>query len=977
MIINKLILKNFRIFNGTHEFDFSNSKVIVIEGPNGHGKSTIFDAINWVLSGKIDRYTGSSEYQQFNYIINNTAYQDKDPRASVEIVLEHNEKIFTVKRQIRNSSVKLFINNLEYRLSEGQKLITKLLVKDSRGELVEGLGIRNNKVDMSAFLASTTILSQEGLENFVRSDKPTERYAVLEKVLGLTRYGEGFRDFLKKIEKENEEHREKLEVTKINLMQDKKVLDAKHEQKVKHDNRLGKVNKEDLLTEINVFISNLEKSNGKLIKLTEITEKELLLLQKIKEENSASMDQLNEINDSIKRNYLIDTNSELIESNIRNSKRKKLEMDTKKSKRIQSLSRIEYKKNELLSISRDVKRIEVIGERIQKVDFKIEEVATFKENILVELLKKYDEEELKDISDFPEKYDRWTHLLAQYKRMIELSKNHEKLKEIEREKEKVAKLLKELIGKKSVKTDELKEIDLILNKLSDKQIGKKESHVNRLVNEIQEKILSTDNLQSCMICGTYFNTENELKETVRNQLRISYEDLNELDKQIREKELIKGSVINEIEDVLKDIKKSEKKIDLLKNNINELNGKIIELLARIDLEIKEESIDSFPEKMKKLEKSIRKYEYKYNLAKELKKIQIDINDLVKEKNTFNQEKKDLMSKNNKIQRYIDNPNIIGIKLSRIDNYTYAAKINIQELEKQGRDEMVKISEERRKRDLLVEYSGKLKGILGINHIDLDGTELNNLVNRHLDNKTNNNRKLDNFHSEIASYLNATELFVLEKEISKCSQELNEIKGLIDRHSVISSQLIKFTKNHREVQSDLINGYLDELTEEINNFYQQISPHAYYDFLRLLVKENELFILLSETEFKKLDSNELNFKDTVNASLTLSAAQSTVLAMSIFLALNTSQNWSKLRILGIDDPFQNLDDINIYSFIDVISFLVKEEKKQIFISTHHPDFSKLMASKLRFKDAQFSHVSFQSYTRERMSIKSNCYKYLDE
>lgn len=304
-------------------------------------------------------------------------------------------------------------------------------------------------------------------------------------------------------------------------------------------------------------------------------------------------------------------------------------------------------------------------------------------------------------------------------------------------------------------------------------------------------------------------------------------------------------------------------------------------------------------------------------------------------------------------------------------------MNIEELGKQDKDEAIKISEEKRKLELLAEYSNKVNNILGVNFVTLGGTELNNLVNESLESMTINNMQLNNLNNEIASYLNATELFVLEKEVLRYNHELNIINTLIDRHKVISLQLIKFAENHRKVQSDLINGYLDELTGEINNFYRQISPHAYYDFLNLLVKENELFILLSETEFDKSTIDKTNLKDTVSASLTLSAAQSTVLAMSIFLALNISQNWSKLRILGIDDPFQNLDDINIYSFIDVINLLVKEEKKQIFISTHHHDFSKLIASKLGYKETQFSHVSFQSYTRERMSIKSNCYKYLDE
>ncbi len=88
-------------------------------------------------------------------------------------------------------------------------------------------------------------------------------------------------------------------------------------------------------------------------------------------------------------------------------------------------------------------------------------------------------------------------------------------------------------------------------------------------------------------------------------------------------------------------------------------------------------------------------------------------------------------------------------------------------------------------------------------------------------------------------------------------------------------------------------------------------------------------------------------DIVNASFILSAAQSTILAMSIFLALNKSQNGSKLSLIGIDDPLQNLDDINECSFIDVMSNLMVVENRQILISTHDSDFAKLTVTSPNF------------------------------
>jgi len=185
MFIQKIILNNFRIFRGKHEFDFSNKKVIVIEGPNGHGKSTIFDAINWVISGKISRYVGSSEHLQFNFIINNDALNKDVDEASVEIHFNSSEAAW-IKRSIKSTgSQKLVINGRRIGVREGQKEIVRLLVNENISNDANLL----ESIDLLSFIETTLILSQENLEEFVRGNKPTERYSKLEQILGLQGMG--------------------------------------------------------------------------------------------------------------------------------------------------------------------------------------------------------------------------------------------------------------------------------------------------------------------------------------------------------------------------------------------------------------------------------------------------------------------------------------------------------------------------------------------------------------------------------------------------------------------------------------------------------------------------------------------------------------------------------------------------------------------------------------------------------------------
>ena len=51
MKLKKLIIENFRSYYGKKEFVFGD-KLNLILGSNGDGKSTLFEALNWVLTQK-------------------------------------------------------------------------------------------------------------------------------------------------------------------------------------------------------------------------------------------------------------------------------------------------------------------------------------------------------------------------------------------------------------------------------------------------------------------------------------------------------------------------------------------------------------------------------------------------------------------------------------------------------------------------------------------------------------------------------------------------------------------------------------------------------------------------------------------------------------------------------------------------------------------------------------------------------------
>ncbi|MFS8188468.1 hypothetical protein ACMG4J_17210 [Rossellomorea marisflavi] len=259
---------------------------------------------------------------------------------------------------------------------------------------------------------------------------------------------------------------------------------------------------------------------------------------------------------------------------------------------------------------------------------------------------------------------------------------------------------------------------------------------------------------------------------------------------------------------------------------------------------------------------------------------------------------------------------------------------------------------------------------------LNSRDILKFVKEEIDLLKNEEYKAKNILMAIEKYLGDIELREMEIRINNCDQGIMTYQKQIDQYLITDKQLKDLITYHTQVQSSLINQYLGGISLIINNYFRQISPHSYFNYISLVTKKNELFVLMNDNqlEYEVLDES---IDDFVNASLTLSAAQSTILAMSIFLALNKSQNWSRLNVIGIDDPFQNLDDINAYSFIDVIANLILVENRQVIISTHDSDFAKLSFRKMNLKPDEYSYIKILSYTRDAIEIESEQYKLLED
>lgn len=191
---------------------------------------------------------------------------------------------------------------------------------------------------------------------------------------------------------------------------------------------------------------------------------------------------------------------------------------------------------------------------------------------------------------------------------------------------------------------------------------------------------------------------------------------------------------------------------------------------------------------------------------------------------------------------------------------------------------------------------------------------------------------------------------LEKEVSVLQDKIKKLKSVPDDCNALKQAARQLIENDTRK-------LLDDYGETIEQIYTHINPHAHIAKLKFRTdgsnKSNNRLI------FEALTADE---KTTINPTYTFSSAQTNVLAISIFLGIALRQQWSNLNALFLDDPIQNMDDINVHSFVDIIRSVVRDTDKQFFISTHDERVFQFMKRKFRNTAQVFKFTGYGEFEK---------------
>ncbi|WP_178075310.1 hypothetical protein [Pseudomonas sp. 2822-17] len=179
-----------------------------------------------------------------------------------------------------------------------------------------------------------------------------------------------------------------------------------------------------------------------------------------------------------------------------------------------------------------------------------------------------------------------------------------------------------------------------------------------------------------------------------------------------------------------------------------------------------------------------------------------------------------------------------------------------------------------------------------------------------------------------------------------SRELarKELDATVNRRAGYESLRERIAAELQDINATLAR-QLDSMfqTDLINEIYRKIDPHPNFSEVKFACG----FRLKTKPTLNVMVKDKGSEKE-ISPLLYFSAAQLNILSLSIFLAraLNAkSPSGQPLDLILIDDPIHSMDSINVLSTIDLLRGIALNHDKQIVISTHDENFYELLKRKV--------------------------------
>lgn len=894
MRISEVTIRNFKNYIGEHRIVL-NKRITILYGENGYGKSSFFDAIEWALTGTINRFEKDTNFSVQD-LINDTVYNDTNQECSVSIRLNELWVTRYINLKNKNAYVKLrgfYINknNVKKEVDRTGKENVESILKEI---LFNGL---NKNTLLNNMIKQSFILSQDQVADFIVRDDPKERYKSIADIMGLRKiinYTENIKQFLQQLRS-----REKDLIGNIEKQTSIVKLVNKDQEKLEDlQKEFLKVTNEQHFIDENNFnekIDNKFQVTNKLIyKINSVND----LYKKLIEINIPTHDSLSRkeenLRNKIARYY---KHISYVEGNINNletflSRMSKRETEMKEYNAL--LQRKENIENKIGSIIKSLKNNNLYSDKIETVDVDKSITKTQNEIDILNF-------SLLNIEDY-----------VKAKEFINNVGNIEKSLDLELKKVNI------ILKRKQKWFDKLSTV--LANQNNNNSLSSLLEGIKEILDYTQQ--LKEDKL--CPVCSS--EVQGSLQQNIKTNID-RYKNLL-LTQSLKVQRLSKlithlRNQLNALKKDIKGIKEQNERLEEDKKFYQELfksitsQNNFVQEIISYDKEYLNTRLSIARDKISSLIK------IKQDMS-ELSNLKLNLSNLTQQISNKLRERVD------HIEQGIHRKKRIRIKRSQYVSYVKSILEKLQ----------VDI-------DVYKSYLDKIRGE-------------KNLHNEFLSRIEYNNQKINDQQKVLQSL----------KDIEQRFYQFRNNKDIYSKIDKAKVSLEQFYKNKKD--NEILILTLEEHLKEINQTFGEEAmdflnkPHSliqkYYRYMNPMTTSKHLRFLSNSNEELQIKIYDEKNESQLNAKTTLSSGQLNVLAISIFLASGNSFD-SNIDFIGIDDPIQNMDDVNRFSICDMIGSI----EKQLIFSTHDLEFLKLFIKKNEHVSDDIQVFNFTSPILKESSI----------
>jgi DNA repair exonuclease SbcCD ATPase subunit len=1003
--LKSLSVKNFRGIKslGAQDIDLS-ADITFIYGPNGVGKTSIADAIEWGITGQLNRLRKLSRQFEKDSIVN---IFSKEKDAEVEC---HFDTIDPIRRIMRTNTTKQWIGDSainDERMIIDHVVGTQAPVPDNR--------LRIEK--LQELFRSSHMLSQHDIRSFldIKEKGPEAKFDILTNMVGAEEYIR-FRDKVGTVLKH-------LKLCSNDLLEKDKSLNREYEDCLERlQNRQNEYNglsgivtsgqnpenvAEELLRGLGEIECGIEKEKiEKLHAEEESKYYEFIVIHS----QTVIQNKNKEIDDLLIQIEIISNGWAKFQDNIKkindikktveNKKKETLTINAELEKGSENLKQIinklqlqQIKHSQLIKHFKDLSWLKgniegYINNKMKLV--KLEEIIISNQSLVKKTEKSINElQQLLNAKKscfvnsqklFDEKINKEKNILFLKERFPLIDKRFSEIENIKEKNKQIDKIIgqmrqenEELITKLENAQTQYTEINNAYNR---------ESVRYDELNSFKAKLAELINSDECPLCGRIFKSIDEAKSVIQKHLSNIPEKLKKLTKDINQADKNIVTFKSQRTNISRMIKESETELSKNQSTISDCKKDIFEYISdcnRAGIMVAEDNRDSWKNI---LEQNLRK--------NERVSLQLEINDLKESTNILTTDLNKKISQNNESSQ----------QLKLYSMQKESLKGEIQEFEAVAIEKGFKFEELQIPDKLVIQYKKveeDVKNINGlINDIEEEIKKIEGIIKdkkesltsihndvltqesykNQLDDACNKYKigcqKLDvniiDFNNSIAELKEKSakiklllsifdknrivlQQFVslkrITQEIEKFKENENQIIGKkkiskeeIDRIASWISCLDKLESDVVKKQINVVGTHLKQLEPTTQRLYSRLSPHPIFGNVRIKIDDNSRRLDVeaeASSDYKELENT------AVTPAAYFSDAQMNMLAITIFLGGALSQRWSGLDTIVIDDPIQQMDEMNVYAFLDLIRGL--SCKKQFIIMTCSRDFYLLAMEKL--------------------------------